>query len=580
LHHLEKIAKMGVFVLSPQSVENLMAENSVTNDPNILETRYHVLNQILQRLQENFSLSSEVERKRDLQQLILELNTEIRDLGRRLNKNEATVRLPGALHDIFNAPTYIHTNMRLFKTLKSALTDTVNQNVRPLLLIEGSSGNGKSTLAAQLARDDAVRLAFPDGIFWIEAGNDPDISALQNRLLRCLGQGSREFVDIEAAADYIRKVCENMACLFILDDVWEIQDVLTFFITHKNSQMLVTTAHPELYEFVKYSIPAALGYKLDALEENEAQELFLQCAGRPGLDDLNALVLVSELIKLAHYNPHAIRLLASCLRQQPPSLWEELRDNFNAIELDWLEDYPEYLQRALQVALDSLGEDADYYFSLAVFQQHNNIPQAAIVMFWQYLYKIQEKQAYQMLSDFAERGLLILSGGHQTGGVHLQDFQYAYLHSDPDLDKLHTHLLTAYNRQSQSGWLSGPNDGYFYRHLCLHLSAARRMTELKSLLLDFEWLVKKLQVAGTESLLADFQHLPDDEVIQQVRKALRPGGRTVAFQSAEHLADTLFDSFWEQQKTSKDISALLNQARETLPDWEPPYPDQEAKFLE
>jgi hypothetical protein len=551
---------------------------SLNNDPKLLEARYDMLAQVLARLEENAALASDVERKRHVQQFIAELQAEVRDLARRLHKDDELTRLPGALHEIFNTPTYIQSNTRLFKTLKSALID--NTTSRPLLVIEGESGCGKSTLTAQLARDEEVRLAFPDGIFWLEIGGEPDISALQNRLLQDLGERKREFVEIEAAADYIRKICENRAALFILDDVWEIQDVLTFLPAGKNMQALVTTPHPELYEFAKYSVPSAQGYKLEALSENEAQELFLNCAERPGLDDLNTLVLISQVTKAAAYNPHAIRLVAASLRQQPPSLWEEVENNFKAVEIEGDADYPEYLQRALQFALDSLGEDADYYFSLAVFQQHNNIPQAAVVMFWQYLYKIQEKQAYNMLSDFAERGLVILSGEAQTGNVHLQDFQYAYLHTDPDLDKLHAHLLTAYNRQSQSGWLSGPNDGYFYRHLCQHLRAARRLNELKSLLLDFEWLLKKLQLAGTESLLADFLYLPDDEVIQQVKKALLPNGRMVAFQSPEHLADTLFDGLWEQQKSIKDIAALLNQAREILPDWEPPYPDQEAKFLE
>lgn len=557
-----------------------MSNGETPTPETVLEERYAVIKRISSALQENNALTIEVEKKKHFQQILVELQTELRTLAKRLHKEDELSVGEGMLHHVYMLPTYTKLDRSLFKTLKNALLEKSRQHQRPPVVLEGPAGVGKSLLAATLAHDEEVRQAYPDGIFWINFGTDPDIVELQNRLIHDLGGRDARFVDPEAATAHIQQICEERICLFILDDVWEIQDVLAFQPNGKNNQTLIISAHPDLIEFVKYSLPNTQGYKYEGLNEAEAQELFLNCANQSKLDDINALVTVGELNKLCAYNPQAIRLVAGAARNQTPVAWEDLKETFAAAEVeDFPAEYPQELYRALQTALDSLGEDADYYLSLAVLKNHSAIPQATVMMFWQYLYKIQEKQAYNLLMDFAGRGLLSLSGEAQIGNVHLQEFQYAYLQADPDLDKLHSHLLMAYTRQCQSGWLSGPDDGYFYQNLCHHLHAAKRVTELKSLLLDFEWLQKKLELAGPHSLMGDYEYLGDDDVAK-VKKALFPGEQAMALHSAEHLADVLFDGLWEARKASKDINAMLNQAREILPDWEPPYPEQDAAMLE
>ena len=50
-----------------------------------------------------------------------------------------------------------------------------------------------------LARDSEVRQAFPDGICWITIGQEPNLLALQNQLLRQL-TGSKETLTTEHEA--------------------------------------------------------------------------------------------------------------------------------------------------------------------------------------------------------------------------------------------------------------------------------------------------------------------------------------------------------------------------------------------
>ena len=56
--------------------------------------------------------------------------------------------------------------------------------------LHGQGGIGKTVLAAALARDDAVRRHFPDGVFWVTVGEQGDLVAAQIDLLAS-GSGPR-----------------------------------------------------------------------------------------------------------------------------------------------------------------------------------------------------------------------------------------------------------------------------------------------------------------------------------------------------------------------------------------------------
>ena len=62
--------------------------------------------------------------------------------------------------------------------------------------VQGMGVIGTSVLAAALAHDSAVRLAFPDGIYWLTIGQKPNLLDLQNRLLGQL-TGSKETLTAE-----------------------------------------------------------------------------------------------------------------------------------------------------------------------------------------------------------------------------------------------------------------------------------------------------------------------------------------------------------------------------------------------
>ena len=145
-------------------------------------------------------------------------------------------------------------------------------------------------------------------------------------------------------------------------------------------------------------------------------------------------------------------------------------------------------------------------------------------------------------------------------------FQYDYLYTSAEVEKLHHHLLAAYRRHCPHGWSNGPNDGYFFEYLCTHLLAAERTTELKSLLLDFDWLYIKLQKCPLHQLLNDYDLLPDPE-LQTIKKVLSQWVNGLQ-PDREQLANYLLSQLADQ--TASEIQKLLNQLKEISSEWQPP----------
>jgi hypothetical protein len=113
--------------------------------------------------------------------------------------------------------------------------------------VQGMGGIGKTVLAAALARDSEVRQAFPDGIYWLNIGQNPNLLALQNQLLRQL-TGSKEKILIteQEAKDALREALEGQSALVVLDDVWNVDHAAAFAVTAHPARLLITTRNIEV----------------------------------------------------------------------------------------------------------------------------------------------------------------------------------------------------------------------------------------------------------------------------------------------------------------------------------------------
>jgi len=539
----------------------------------LLEQHYTLSTKILKELKHNSVLRSENERKQHLRQFINNTETELNAVKTELAQLKKSLE-PASLFNVPQLPKDLVNYSNIFNELKIKLmrktTGTeMADGQRTPLLISAIEGTGKSVIAAQLARDPDIEKKFTNGIFWIRLGQEPDILRLQIEIAHNLGQTNVEFVDPEVATEYLSELCAKRKCLLILDDVCDVQDISMFNIMGKDGQLLITTEDSQLVDFIKYILPRTQEHILEPLSGERAVQYFMSRAGQ---DAVNVPSEVKDIVRTCDYLPLALKMTASVVQTQAKPNWRKLLSLLRDVDSDeFPEQHPQSLMRALSICVESLGEEpAEYYLALSVFADYTRIPQKTILMLWGYLYHLREDYAYRFIHKFAERGLLTINGSSPQGDVSLHNFQKDYLSIFGEDDKLHGHLLAAYRRHCREhGWITGPNDGYFFEYVCAHLLAAGRRIELKPLLLDFDWLRNKLRASTLHALLDDYD-LVQDEVLDWVREVLIQNA-SILLNDKEKLATILLDELWEKEDKSRDIAALLNQAREVATDWKPPF---------
>ena len=543
----------------------------------LLKEHYDLLNKILGDLRQYESLKTKLDRKLFFQRLIKTLDTQVQDMRRELGELKKHTQ-SATLHQVPELPRHFIKERPIFKEVKVKLLAKTTEKQRPPLVLQAPNGMGKSVLAAALARETEIRLAFPDGIFWHSLGADADLLAHQIALIETLGESTTDILDIEQGTKYLTEICATRACLLILDDVTDAQDILPFNLVVEHCQLLITTSDSKLLDITQYFIKMTKGYELKGVSEEQALDFFINCVAKEDITIASLPPSAEDIVRTCDYSPLTLKLVAHVARHQSPTTWGELIERLQDEESEFPDKHPRALMQALQLNVEALGEPADYYIALAVFSDYSRIPQTVAIMLWRYLYQLIDDEAYSFIKELTKKGLLHIneSGSHKYLSLHA--FQYDYLCAEAELDKLHTHLLATYRRQcDQHGWISGPNDGYFFEYLCMHLHHAGRHNELKLLLMDFDWMQNKLQATSIYALLNDYEWLEEDKEIELIKNTLSESA-FVLLSNKQELAPQLLDRLWENKsvKSNKDIQAILNQAQEAAPNWhwQPHFPDE------
>ena len=158
------------------------------------------------------------------------------------------------------------------------------------------------------------------------------------------------------------------------------------------------------------------------------------------------------------------------------------------------------------------GEEKRYR-DLAVFAGRGPVPTSAVEALWG-SQGMSAAAAGILLTDLLDRsivqrgkdGLLIVAEPEDAG---------------TGLPTAHGRLVDGYRSRCVDGlWSEGPNDGYFFENIAYHMAQANRAQELNRLLLDYDWLRKRLAVSGIIGLLADFAQQPLPADVKAVDDAL------------------------------------------------------------
>lgn len=558
-------------------------EYTLEQEITLLEQDQALLKETLNEQRAQLATAAEVA-KAALQTSIQETERELQETRSRLVSLKVEAGLvetehkvtPAKLYQVPSLPTFLDVlpmqlnEMRASLVAKPSPSEVANAQKNPLVLY-APSGMGKSLLASIIAHDELIRRNFVSGIFWVNLGAEPDITGLQMKIMHGLTGQTANFLDSEEGLSTLQAYCSKRACLIILDNAWDVRDILAFSGLGQYCQLVVTTSQKEVVDYISHFMASAQYFTVKMLNTAESLTL-LKYFANIDRDDAQFTEHGETLSDFCRGIPSALKLTGALLKQQIytiPQLLEQL--NSHACEdLPNTQTCP--LMRAMRVNVDSLGDASEHYIALAVFAEYNCIPVQAVLMLWQYLYHLTPEQSRDFIIKLSEQGLLERVGDLKTGYLSLQVAHYDYICAEAELDKLHEHLLAAYRRLcGQHGWATGPKDGYFFEYLVMHLHITQRQRELKNLLLDFDWIRNKLAYCGLHSLLNDYAWLQEsDQDIALITEALQRAAPVLLSQlnNVEGIATALLNQLWV--KPSADIQKLLNHAKELAHDWQPP----------
>lgn len=112
--------------------------------------------------------------------------------------------------------------------------------------VQDMGGIGKSVLAAALAQEEEVKGAFPDGIFWVAVGRQPDLRRLQIELATAAGEVQPIIESVHQGKLLISRLLAGRTVLVVLDDLWNLDDAAAFNVLGPRGRLLITTRHADL----------------------------------------------------------------------------------------------------------------------------------------------------------------------------------------------------------------------------------------------------------------------------------------------------------------------------------------------
>ena len=407
-----------------------------------------------------------------------------------------------------------------FEKLRQELFRDTGVGIVSLTALRGMGGIGKTYLAMALCHNEVVQDAFPDGVIWLKIGDSPGDLLMQMRMIgKTLGDSMEHYDDPESSKAQLRNILYKKAVLIVLDDVWDITPVKIIHetVSYKDSpiKILITTR--------KIDIIHGLNAKecfLGTLSRDQSIKVLNYWSGNKYDENIES---IDKIIERLNGHPLALRLCGSLLRQSMTAEeWLLIYKKISRIKTSHTSKNPdENLTACFKVSVDQLEDNyRQLFYSLGIFPQDIFVPEETIYRLWQEIdncLSIHDcKYAQHQMKN------LSLIESDEQGRVILHDLlnEFTAESLSDNLAETHNKLISA-TKDENTDWWNAELDGYLFYHIAYHLNFSNRKNELRSLLLDYRWLEKKLNSTDTESLLADFTYFSNDEAISQLWGALK-----------------------------------------------------------
>ena len=423
--------------------------------------------------------------------------------------------------------------------------------------LQGMGGIGKSVLAAAVVREDAVRAAFPGGVFWLALGQTPDLLTRQASLYSLLTSKTADFKDAQDGRLKLQQVLRGRDCLVVLDDVWRLADAEAFNVLDTEARLLLTTRDGAIVRAI-----GASEHEVARLGRPQSLRLLAETA-RIAEDDLPAVA--DAIARECGDLPLALALAGGMIGGQE-DMWHPVLDVLRAADLEQIEgEFPGYpyphVFTAVEASVEALGSDKERYLDLAIFPEDVPIPQTVLAALWSGSGS-GTLQNRARINRFRDRSLVQIAA---DGSVTMHDLQQDFVRKRAgDLAGRHRRLVEAWRNQCRDGWARGPTDDYFFRYLPLHLHQAGLDKELRELLLDPCWMTAKLGAIDVLAVISDYDRLPGDEDLNLVHVALQLSAASLTRDTSQ-LAGQLKGRLWglERPRVAALVAGIEQQVRRT-----------------
>ena len=367
--------------------------------------------------------------------------------------------------------------------------------------LHGQGGIGKSVLACALARDEGVRARCPDGVYWVSAGEQADVLAVQLGLLARLGAADRAPRSPDEARDQLGEMLRERSALLVIDDVWSADAAQALRVTGPRGRVLYTSRDPHVL-----AAAAARLHRVEVLSPAAGRAL---AAGILDVPPESLPAAADQAFEAVGRVALAIALLAAAVRGGRS--WQQVAEEL-VHDAGIFGNHP-YANtfKAMQVSVAALRDDlAPALLSLTVFPPDTQIPIAAIRRYWAHTRSHSAEGVRRDLRDLANANVLSLdecADGNSVVGFHDLQHDYLLLHA-PKLAELHAELLTAYRAllpgQGRDGWWQLPeSEPYVWDHLITHLRGAEEHDTVASTVTDPAYLARRITLNGPHAAEAD-----------------------------------------------------------------------------
>jgi WD40 repeat protein len=375
---------------------------------------------------------------------------------------------------------------------------------------------------------------------------------LQGRLARQIGAVNLAFTSELEGKDILRHAFSDKQVLIVLDDLWDVDNADFFMVTSPPSLILITTRNRDVIVGL-----GADEHLMAALSPTDALQMLATWAGEKEPENVPQVGYL--VAKECGYLPLALAMIGGMIRLGNKSTaWNDALSRLQLVNLEAIKrtftgyPYPN-LARAIEVSIEALDTfDHERYLNLAVFPEDELIPETPLRILW----GLDDLDTRDCMARFVGRSLVTQAAsldGELRIRMHDLLGDLIRKRREREVPALHRRLVSAWTD------LKRLPDLYAWRWIGYHLVRAERGEELRSLLLDFDWLQAKVDATDVLALIDDYDHLKREEVISLIQSAIRLSAHAVIL-DATQLAGQLVGRLTGESQPA--IRKILRQASE------------------